>query len=213
VRVVVFGADGRLGAAAVDELLRRHHTVRAVIRPGKRRPPVEKRVTTVSADVTDPEAVAVAVRGAEAVISAIGPGAGEAPHVITSAARSLIEGMRSAGVARVVVVGGAGSLEVRPGLELLDTPDFPPEWKGAALAHRDALGIFRDETELEWTVVSPAANVTPGHRTGHYRAGGDGLLVDGKGRSEISAEDFAVALVDEVETPRHIRRRFTVANA
>jgi uncharacterized protein len=213
VRVVVFGAEGRLGASAVDELLRRHHTVRAVIRPGKRRAPVEKRVTTVVADVTDAEEVADAVRGADAVISAVGPGAEGSPQVITTAARSLIEGMRSAGVARLVVVGGAGSLEVRPGLDLLDTPDFPPAWRGAALAHREALGVFRDERDLEWTVVSPAANVTSGARTGHYRAGGDGLLVDAKGQSEISVADLAVALVDEVETPRHIRRRFTVANA
>jgi uncharacterized protein len=210
---VVFGADGRLGASAVRELLRRHHTVRAVIRPGKRRGPAEKEVTTVAADVTDPASVAEAVRGADAVISAIGPGTAGAAQVITSAARSLIDGLRAGGVTRLVVVGGAGSLEVRPGVQLLDTPSFPAAWKGAAIAHRDALGVFRGETDLEWTVVSPAATVTTGARTGHYRAGGDGLLVDAKGRSEISTEDLAVALVDEVETPRHIRRRFTVANA
>lgn len=212
-RVVVFGAEGRLGRSAVDELVRRHHSVRAVIRPGKRRPPVESQVTIVVGDVTNSKAVADSVRGSDAVISAIGPGTTGTPHVITTAARSLIEGLHSAGVARLVVVGGAGSLEVRPGVQLLDTPDFPPAWKGAALAHREALGVFRGETELDWTVVSPAATVTASGRTGHYRAGGDGLLVDGKGRSEISVEDLAVALVDEVETPRHIRRRFTVANA
>jgi uncharacterized protein len=213
VRVVVFGSDGRLGGSTVDELLRRQHTVRAVIRPGKRRPPVGKQVTTVRADVTDPVAVAKAVRGADAVISAVGPGPRNDADVIIAAARSLLAGMHTAGVSRLIVIGSAGSLEVRPGLQLLDTPDFPAAWKAAALAHREALGLFRAETELEWTVVSPSASVTEGPRTGHYRAGGDGLLVDESGRSEISAEDFAVALVDEVETPRHIRRRFTVAHA
>ena len=210
---MVFGADGRLGASTVQELLRRHHSVRAVIRPGKRRGPAPKEVTTVVADVTDPASVAEAVRGADAVISAIGPGSTGAAQVITSAARSLIDGLRAGGVTRLVVVGGAGSLEVRPGVQLLDTPSFPAAWKGAATAHRDALGVFRGEADLEWTVLSPAATVTTGARTGHYRAGGDGLLVDANGRSEISAEDLAVALVDEVEIPRHIRRRFTVANA
>ncbi len=212
-RVVVFGASGRIGAAVVDELLRRHHTVRAVIRPGKRRPAIEKRVTTVMADATDPEEVASSVRGADTVISAVGPGAEEGPQVIIEAAHGLVEGVRHAGIGRLILVGGAGSLEVRPGVLLLETPDFPAAWKPAALAHREALAWLRGEKELEWTVVSPAATLEPGERTGHYRAGGDGLLVDGQGRSRISTEDFAVAVVDEAESPRHIRRRFTVAAA
>jgi putative NADH-flavin reductase len=112
-----------------------------------------------------------------------------------------------------VVVGGAGSLEVSPGVELADTAQFPAAWKPLSDAHRAALEIYREEPDLEWTVVSPAALIAPGVRTGHYRAGGDQLLVDAQGESRISAEDYAVAIADEVETPRHIRRRFTVAAA
>jgi uncharacterized protein len=213
VRVVVFGASGRLGASIVDELIHRHHTVLAAIRPGRRKSPIEKRLTTVTADVTDPDAIVAATRGADAVISAIGPSEGGEPGIVSTAARSLLKGLRDAGVPRLVVVGGAGSLEVRPGVQLLETPDYPPEWKAVALAHREALAIYREDKELDWTVVTPAALIETGKRTGHYRAGGDGLLVDAKGRSQISVADFAVAVVDEVETPRHIRRRFTVASA
>jgi uncharacterized protein len=170
-------------------------------------------VTTVVADVTDPESVAAAVRGADAVISAIGPGRTGGPEVITSAARSLIEGLPAGGVSRLVIVGSAANLELQPGVQLLDTAELPPAGRAAAIAHGDALALLRDTTELEWTVLSPAASVTDVARPGHYRAGCDGLLVDANGRSEISADDLAVALVDEAETPRHIRRRFTVANA
>jgi uncharacterized protein len=213
VRVVVFGANGRLGSSIVDELVRRNHSVRAVVRAGKRRPSEVPGRTTVVADVTDPEAVAKATLGADAVISAIGPATEPSPTVITAAARALLSGVRAAGVSRLIIVGGAGSLEVRPGVQLMETPEFPPEWKAVAAAHREALGTYRDEKDLEWTVVSPAANIEAGPRTGHYRAGGDGLLVDANGDSRISVPDFAVAVVDEVETPRHIRRRFTVASA
>ena len=212
-RVVVFGANGRIGAAVVDELLRRHHTVRAVIRPGKQKPPIEKRLTTAMADVTDEDEVESVVRGADAVISAVGPTADSDPSMLVGAARALRRGLSAAGVSRLIVVGGAGSLEVRPGVQLLETRDFPTAWMPVALAHREALSVYRDEKQLDWTVVSPAAEVTVGARTGHYRAGGDGLLVDSHGRSHVSITDFAVAVVDEVETPRHIRRRFTVATS
>jgi uncharacterized protein len=213
VRVVVFGAGGRLGGSIVEELRRRHHAVLLVVRPGRKRKSASPGVASVVADVTDPASVREAVRGAEVVVSAIGPASNADPSLLTSAAAALRKGLRDAGVVRLIVVGGAGSLEVRPGTQLLETPDFPEAWKPVALAHRDALGILRGEQELEWTVVSPAAKVEPGERTGHYRAGGDGLLIDDKGQSRISLPDFAVAVVDEVETPRHIRRRFTVAAA
>ncbi|HLZ57791.1 MAG TPA: NAD(P)H-binding protein, partial [Ktedonosporobacter sp.] len=109
-----------------------------------------------------------------------------------------------------IVVGGAGSLEVAPGLHLVDTPDFPAAWKPTALAHRDALEVYR-KANLDWTYVSPAALIAPGERTGTYRTGTDKLLTDEKGESRISAEDYAIAILDEVEHPHFIRRRFTVA--
>ncbi len=212
-RVVVFGASGRIGSAVVDELLRRNHTVRAVIRPGRRRPSIEKRLTTVMADATDAEEIEEAVVGADAVISAIGPTQGGDPAVLSGAAHAFLTALPRVRVSRLIVVGGAGSLEVRPGVQLLSTPEFPKEWLPLAIAHRDALGIYQENKDLEWTVISPAAFLDPGPRTGRYRAGGDGLLVDAEGRSHITVPDLAVAVVDEAETPRHIRRRFTVASA
>jgi uncharacterized protein len=212
-RVVVFGANGRIGAAVVDELLRRNHTVLAVVRKARKEGSRRDRLLTMKGDATDERQIERAVSGADAVVSAIGPPHGGDPLILSAAARALLSGLRKAGVPRLVVVGGAGSLEVRPGVQLLDTPEFPAAWLPLAIAHRDALGVFREDQDLDWTVVSPAAEIEPGSRTGHYRAGGDGLLVDSKGRSRISIPDFAVAVVDEVETPRHIRRRFTVASA
>jgi putative NADH-flavin reductase len=110
------------------------------------------------------------------------------------------------------VVGGAGSLEVAPGVQLVDAPDFPAEWRAPALAHRDALAVYRT-ADIDWTYFSPAAILEPGERTGRYRTGRDQLLTNADGKSRISAEDFAVALLDEVERPRHLRERITVADA
>jgi putative NADH-flavin reductase len=116
-------------------------------------------------------------------------------------------------VRRVLVVGGAGSLQVAPGLDLVDAPGFPEAWKGVALAHRDALKVWRgpQAAELEWTYVSPAALIEPGERRGSYRTGTDRLVADEQGNSHISAEDFAIALVDEIEQGNHVRARFTAA--
>ena len=108
-------------------------------------------------------------------------------------------------------MGGAGSLEVAPGVQLLDTPDFPEDWRPLAQAHRDALEVYRQNADLEWTYISPAAFIAPGPRIGHYRTAGDQLLLDAQGKSSITIDDFAIAVVDELEQPRHIRERFTAA--
>ncbi|MGI0155665.1 MAG: NAD(P)-dependent oxidoreductase, partial [Thermoplasmata archaeon] len=210
-KIVVFGAGGSLGSRITEEFVRRGHTVKTVAHAGSPSPTPRPRTVSVVAEVTNPTSVAEAVRGADAVVSAIGPGPGQQADVILGAARGLLKGLRKGGVHRLVVVGGAGSLEVSPGVQLADTAQFPELWKPVADAHRAALEIYREEPDLEWTVVAPAAMIVPGARTGHYRAGGDQLLVDARGESQISAEDYAVAVADEVETPRHIRRRFTVA--
>ncbi len=212
-RIVVFGATGAIGSRIASELVHRGHTVRIVTQVGSKPPSPRGGTVGVVAEVTNPTSVAEAVRGADAVVSAIGPRPGQSPAILLGAARGLLEGLRKGGVHRLVVVGGAGSLEVAPGVQLADTPSFPKDWKPAADAHREALSIYRQEPELEWTVVAPAALIAPGTRTGRYRAGGDQLLVDAKGESRISVEDYAVAIVDELETPRHVRRRFTVAAA
>lgn len=117
---------------------------------------------------------------------------------------------RDAAVPRLLVVGGAGSLEVAPGVQLVDTPEFPAQWKGTAEGARDVLHLLRQEDTLNWTMLSPSAMIAPGERTGSFRLGTDQLLVDAKGESRISVEDYAVAMIDELEKPAHARRRFTV---
>jgi uncharacterized protein len=206
--IVMFGATGTLGSRILDELVSRGNSVTAVIRDPCKLPSRENVIGT-SSDIFDPRAVADAVRGADVVVSAYGPGP-ESPDLLLKATASLIKGVEASGVKRLVVVGGAGGLDVRPGVRLVDTHDFPPEWKGIALAHIQALELLK-QSKLEWACLSPAANIHPGERTGHYRLGTEELVTDVNGNSEISAEDFAIALADEVENPRHRRQRFTAA--
>lgn len=118
--------------------------------------------------------------------------------------------MKQAGITRLLVVGGAGSLEVKPGLRVIDTPDFPEQWKGTARATADVLELLRGERDIQWTFLSPAAMLQLGTRTGTFRLGTDQLLVDANGQSHISTQDYAVAMIDELEKPTHIRQRFTV---
>ncbi len=212
-KVVVFGASGAIGRAITAELLARGHTVTAASRSGS---PVEGLVVrAVTGDASDPASVARLAAGQDAVASATGPrrGGSEDPEAsLLDAARGLAEGLRRARVRRLVVVGGAGSLQVRPGQRLVDTPDFPSAAKPTALAHARALDeVYRDIEDLEWTYVSPAAVIGPGERTGEFRVGGDDLLADESGESRISIPDFAIAFADEIEHGDAFRRRITVA--
>lgn len=210
-KIVVFGAGGRIGQRIVQEALHRGHTVTAVVHDPARAPEPGERLTTVVGDVRDPAQVARLAAGHDIVASAVGPTGEQGRQMLVDAAHALIAGTKRAGVPRLIVVGGAGSLEVASGGALLDTPDFPPAWRPTALAHRDALAVYRAEHDLNWTYLSPADVIAPGERTGVYRTGGDQLLTDATGESRISMEDFAVAFVDEIEAPRFPRRRFTVA--
>jgi putative NADH-flavin reductase len=152
------------------------------------------------------------VVGHDAVISAYSPGR-DVPDIYqqhVSGYRKIIDGVKEAGVKRLLVVGGAGSLEVAPGVQLVDTPQFPEQWKAGALAAREVLYLLRDESELEWTFLSPSNMIAPGERTGRFRLGTDQLLTDANGQSWISLEDYAVAMLNELEDPKHIRQRFTV---
>jgi uncharacterized protein len=203
-KLIVFGATGLLGTRLVSEAVRRGHDVTTVSRDASR--------ADVSADATDPDSVAAVAGGHDVAVSAVTQH--EAPQMLVDAARGLLEGLARAGVPRLISVGGAGSLEVAPGERLVDTPDFHEEWKPEALAASEALEVFRaagDDAPVEWSFVSPGALLAPGERTGRYRLGGDELLVAEDGRSHISMEDFAVAILDEVESPRHPRQRFTAA--
>jgi putative NADH-flavin reductase len=214
-KIALFGATGMIGQRILNEALTRGHQVTAIVRDlsrlSEKRPNLEVKI----GDVLKPESVAVAVRGNDVVVSAYGPGKGGDPHNLVTAAEALIEGIgadseQKGQRIRLIVVGGAGSLEVAPGVQLVDRPDFPAAWKSAALAARDALAIYR-ASDIDWAYVSPAALIQPGERTGRYRTAKDQLITDAKGESRISAEDYAVAIVDEIEKPQFIRQRYTAA--
>jgi putative NADH-flavin reductase len=126
-------------------------------------------------------------------------------------AKAIISGVKKSGIKRLLVVGGAGSLEVAPGVQLIDTMNLPEQVKGGVLATRETLYMLKKEKELEWTFLSPPSTIAPGERTGRYRVGKDQLLKNKDGESKISTQDYAFAMLDELEHPQHIRERFTVA--
>ena len=208
--IVIYGASGMIGQRITQEALNRGHTVTAIVRNPLRLTLTHPNLTVKQGNILDPNDVARVVAGHDAVINATRQSAGQPGQTFADAAHALIDGMTRAGVRRLLVVGGAGSLEVAPGLQLVDTPNFPEAWRPGALALRDALAVYRS-ADLDWTYFSPADRIAPGERSGHYRTGTDQLVTDEKGESRISAEDYAVALIDELEMPRFVRRRFTAA--
>ncbi|UCJ17491.1 NAD(P)-dependent oxidoreductase [Pseudomonas sp. MM211] len=200
-KVVVLGVSGRAGSRLRHELLQRGHQVTGIARDVSA-VPAQEGLTLASADVADVARLVPLLKGHDAVISST--------RFVGSDAASLIEAVEAAGVPRLLVVGGAGSLEIAPGVALIDTPEFPAAYKEEAGAGRDFLNVLRGEKELDWAFLSPSALFEPGQRTGKFRVGKDSLLVDAQGNSSISMEDFAIALVDELEQPKHSRQRFTV---
>lgn len=199
-KVAVLGASGRAGSEITKELAARGHSVVAVARkpeaiaaaPG---------VTAVAGDASDADALAAIIKGSDAVISAL--------HFDVSAA-TLLSAVKQAGVGRLLVTGGAASLEVAPGVRVIDTPDFPEEWKGPALGGIRFLDDLRQEKDVDWTFFSPAALIFEGPRLGHYRSDTDRLVTDEAGESKISFADYAIAMVDALEQHLHSRGRFTV---
>jgi putative NADH-flavin reductase len=212
-KIVVFGVTGHIGQRVAAEAIERGHQVVGVARDASKPVGIDG-VTLVRGDATDAAQVAQAVHGADVVISAVSPrpgSTGAAPRLV-DAARGLIAGLKEAGVKRLIVVGGAGSLEVAPGVALMDAPGFPAAYLPEATEGRDSLNVYRTEAQgLDWTFVSPAAEIGPGERTGRYRTTIDQFLTDEQGHSRISYDDYAVALLDEAETPQHVGRRFGVA--
>ena len=201
-RIVILGVTGRVGSRLADELLTRGHSVTGIARNVSK---VSARpgLTVHSADATRADALAPLLRGHDAVVSTT-------RFVGGSEAGVLLSAVRQADVPRLLVVGGAGSLEVAPGVALVDTPEFPAVYKAEASAGRDFLRTLQKEKDLDWSFLSPSAFFEPGARTGKFRLGGDQLLADAQGKSWISMEDYAIALADELESPKHSRRRFTV---
>ena len=207
-KIALIGATGMIGQRILAEALARGHDVTAVARHTDSLTP-SAHVKVVAGDVLDVAAMAAAVRGHDAVVDAVSPPQDD-PDFLVRAPAALIEALKQAGVRRLIVVGGAGSLEVAPGLRLYDTPEFPEAWRPSARAHGAALNALYD-VDLDWTFISPAGMIAPGERTGKFRVGGDQLMTDDKGESNISAEDYAVALMDELEQPKSVRRRMSVA--
>lgn len=210
-KIVVIGATGFVGSAILHEALQRGHEVTAIVRDPTRLNPHPK-LHPHKADVQDEDEVARLVAGHDAVISAFNPGwtNPDIYNVQVKGTRAIINAVKRAGVKRLLFVGGAGSLEVKPGVQSVDLPGFPAEYKHGALATREVLNMLRKEPSLEWSFLSPSADMSPGQRTGKFRLGTDQLLKDAKGESQISVEDYAMAMIDELEKPKHARQRFTV---
>ncbi len=208
--IALIGAGGFIGSALLQESLARGHGVTALVtRPEKLAP--HRQLKAVKADVTLTAALATQLRGHDAVLSAFsGHAQGDVLGYYLEGFRSLLKAVREAAVPRLLVVGGAGSLEVAPGVHLMDTPQFPAEYKPTAEGARQALELLREQSGLAWTMLSPSALITPGERTGRFRLGGDQLLVGADGQSRISLQDYAAAFIDELERPAHHGRRFTV---
>lgn len=208
-KIALFGATGMIGSRIAARALARGHAVTALVRQAR---PIEglPALRVVAADLFDTAASVQQVKGFDVIASAYGPAREDASKVV-DATRALISVAREAGVKRLVAVGGAGSLEVAPGKQLVDTEGFPEAYKAVALAHREALSIYRTATDLDWTFFAPAAIIAPGVETGSFRTGADTLIVDANGESKISVEDYAIAFVDEIEAGRFVRRIATTA--
>lgn len=208
--IVIIGASGFIGSALRNEALARGHKVTALVgRPEKLEP--QANLTALAADVMDVNGLTTQFKGTDAVISAFsGHAQADVLGYYLAGIGNVITAAKEARVPRLLVVGGAGSLEVAPGKLLIDSPDFPAQYKATAQGAQQALALLRKETTLDWTMLSPSAVIAPGQRTGVFRSGLDQLLTRDDGSSQISVEDYAVAMIDELEKPAHSRRRFTV---
>ena len=199
--IAIIGATGRAGSQLLEEALRRGHSVVAIARHvskiGERAGVVTKEV-----DVNDVQALQAAVAGSDVVLSAA--------HFSTLPAAAIIEPVKKAGVKRLLFVGGAGSLLLPDGSQVIQSPNFPEAYKPEATAGGIYLDTLRAEKDLDWTFLSPSAEFVEGERTGTFRLGQDHLLVSAEGKSWITFADFAIAMLDEVEQPKHTRQRFTV---
>ena len=209
--IALIGATGYVGSALLAEAARRGHSVSALVqRPEK--VAALPGVIARAVDVLDTAALTAGLRGHDAVITAFsGHAQSDIEGYFLRGFSSIVEATRAARVPRLLAVGGAGSLEVAPGVQLLDTPEFPAQWKPTAEGARRALKLLQAVSDLDWSMLSPAAHLEPGERTGVFRLGTDQLVVDAVGHSRISLADYAVALLDELEHPAHSRRRFTLA--
>ena len=213
-KVALIGATGFVGSSILKEALSRGHEVTAIARhPEKIK--TQNNLTIVKGDVMDTDKLSETLKGNDVVVSAYNPGwtNPDIYNEFLKGSQSIQKAVKKSGVKRYIVNGGAGSLFLAPNVQLIDTPEFPDEFKPGAGAARDYLNILKNEHQLEWTFVSPAIEMNPGtphERKGTYRTGLDNPVFDSNNKSRISVEDLAVAVIDEVEHSKHIRVRFTV---
>jgi uncharacterized protein len=212
-KVILIGASGFVGSAILKELLNRGHNVTAIVRNPEKIKVQHENLSVIKGDINSVQTVTEVSQGFDDVISAYNPGWTN-PNIYDETLRgysAIIEGAKAADVKRLLCVGGAGSLFIAPGKRLMDAgiipENFLPAVKGLAEVY---LNILTKEKEIDWVFFSPAGNIAPGERTGKFRLGKDDLLVDSEGKSNISVEDFAVAMVDELEKPGHHHERFTI---
>ncbi|MHA4740189.1 NAD(P)-dependent oxidoreductase [Dyadobacter sp. MSC1_007] len=215
-KIALIGATGFVGTHVLKELVSRGHQVTAIARNTEKIDTNNDLVTAKAANVMNVEDVAAAVAGHDAVISTYNAGWTN-PNIYNdfiTGSKAIQAGVKQAGVKRFLTVGGAGSLEIQPGLQLVDSPSFPADYKAGATAARDYLNILKTETELDWTFLSPAIEMSPAHpgeRTGKYRTSLDTPVFDEHHRSRLSVDDTAIAIVDEIEQGNFIKKRFTAA--
>jgi len=215
-KIALIGASGFVGTAILKEALDRGHQVKAIVRNPDNITLQHENLTIEKADILVTAQVTEAVKGSDAVVSAYNPGWSN-PDIYAeflSGSQSIQAGIKAAGVKRYIIIGGAGSLEVAPGIQAVDTADFPAAIKPGASAARDYLNIIKEEKELDWTFFSPAFEMhqgTSGIRKGTYRTGLDNPVFNEENRSILSVEDLAVVIVDELEQQKHSRQRFTAA--
>lgn len=213
-RLAVFGANGRIGSVIVEEALSRGHRVTAAVRRPHAIGIEHDLLEVVEAHIADTDSVAAAVADHDAVVSAVGGLGHDNPRIVIDSAPSLLGGMRAAGVRRLVVVGTAGTLLLSSGIERMSSPDFPQALLGEATSQKELQEYLRtvETSDIEWTYFAPPGLIEPGARTGDYTLGGDFLPFNSAGESYISNEDYAVALIDEIERPRHVGGRFTATS-
>lgn len=207
-KIALFGASGRIGQQITLEALVRGLEVKALVRDPEGFTIAHPRLKVARVDLLDLASVAESITDADVVVNATGDHSTDPRTFFVDSTRVLVEGLQRVGGKRLIIVGGAGSLEVTPGIQLVDTPEFHEEWRPTSRAQRETLDLYR-ASDINWTFFSPSALIAPGKRTGKYRLGADQLLINEQGESYISIQDYALALLDEIEKPQFIRQRFT----
>lgn len=212
-KVVIIGASGFVGSAILNEALDRGLEVTAIVRNPEKIKISNANLTVVKADVSSASEVAKHTKGFDTVISAYNPGWTN-PNIYEDTLKvypAILEGVKEAGAKRVLIVGGAGTLFVSPGVRVIDSGAIPESYMpGVKSLAEFYLNTLMNEKNIDWVFFSPAGSIAPGKRTANYRLGKDDLIVDANGESNISVEDYAKAMVDEFEKPQHHQERFTI---